>query len=102
MILNMLGGLVGGIGLAFQGEWRLIFSGIGWAVVSPFVLSIALIPGMIFAPIVAWGLKRENMVIVILAGAPSLIWTYIVVTIVSVVVFLNIVARPDAGFFHLL
>ncbi len=43
MILNMLGGLVGGIGLAIQGHWSLLFGGIAWLVIGGFALSIALL-----------------------------------------------------------
>lgn len=102
LILNMLGGLIGGIGLAVQGHWSLLIGGIAWCVIGVFILSIALLPGMIFAPLAMWASNRGNTVVAVVACVPSLAWTYIVVTVTSIAVFFNIVARPDSGFFHLL
>lgn len=102
LILNMLGGLVGGIGLAVQGHWSLLIGGIVWCVVGGFVLSIALLPGMIFAPLARWASNRGNTVAAVVACIPSLLWTYIVVTVTGIAVFYNVVARPGSGFFHLL
>lgn len=102
LILNMLGGLVGGIGLAVQGHWSLLIGGIAWCVIGGFVLSIALLPGMIFAPLAVWAFNRGNTAAAVVACIPSLLWTYIVVAATSIVVFYNVVAQPDSGFFHLL
>lgn len=102
IILNMLGGLVGGIGLAVQGHWSLLIGGIAWFIIGGFVLSIALLPGMIFAPLAMWAAKRGNTTAAIVAAVPSLLWTYVVVTVTSIIVFLAVVARAESGFFHLL
>lgn len=102
LILNMLGGLVGGIGIAVQGEWALLIGGLAWSFVGAFALSIALLPGMIFAPLAAWATNHGNNAAAVVVAIPSLFWTYVVVTVSSVVVFHSVVARPEAGFFHLL
>lgn len=102
MILNMLGGLVGGIALAIQGEWGLLFAGIAWAFVAPFLLSIAMMPGMIFVPLSQWASERDNTVVALLAGLPSLVWTYVVVTASSILAFRYVVGHSDTGFLHLL
>ncbi len=102
LILNLLGGLFGGIGVAVQGQWSLLIGGIAWCVIGGFVLSIALLPGMLFAPLAIWASNRGNTFAAVVACFPSLLWTYVVVTISSIVVFCYVVARPDAGFFHLL
>ncbi len=44
MLLNSLGGIVGGIWLAVLGEWGVIGMGLILVVVSPFILGIALLP----------------------------------------------------------
>jgi len=102
LILNMLGGLVGGVGLAFQGEWLLLIGGIGWAVVGPYLLSVALLPSLVFAPLAASLERRSQVMLPILAALPALIWTYFVVTVSCIVVFQAVVSRPEAGFFHFL
>lgn len=48
-ILNMLGGIVSGIWLAFLGEWDPILSGLGFMIFSGFVIGFALMPGLLFA-----------------------------------------------------
>lgn len=102
LLLNLLGGVVGGVGLAIQGEWGLLVRGIVWCVVSPFLLSIAMLPAIAFAPLSVWASEKGNNVAALLAAVPALIWTYLVVTVSSVVIFHFVAARPDAGFIHLL
>ncbi len=102
IILNLLGGLAGGIGLAVQGQWSLLLVGIAWCFVGAFVLSFALLPGMIFAPLAMWASNRDNMLVAVVACIPSLLWTYIVVTVSVIAVFYNVIDRPGSGLFHLL
>ncbi len=54
MVLNFVGGLVGGIWLAFLGEWRLIGIGIAMLFTSHMVLGILIMIGF---PLAALGLK---------------------------------------------
>lgn len=102
MLLNLLGGIVGGVGLLFQGEWGLFFLGLGWMFFGAFALSLALVPGMIFAPILAWAGERENIPLMVLAGVPAMAWTYIVMAVSCVAVFGVMVKGSDAGIFHML
>lgn len=102
MLLNLLGGIIGGIGLIFQGEWSLFFLGLGWSFLGVYVLSLALLPGMIFVPIAAWAEKRNNTALVLLAALPAMFWTYLVVAASCVFVFMNVVDDSDADMFHLL
>jgi hypothetical protein len=46
-IANLLGGVVGGIWLAFLGEWGVIGWGIGFLIFSALGLGIAMMPGML-------------------------------------------------------
>jgi hypothetical protein len=102
LLLNLLGGFVGGVGMLFQGEWGLFFFGLGWSLLGALALSIALLPGMIFVPVMAWAAERENLLLTVLAGIPALAWTYILIAISCVAVFGAMVQNSDAGFFHLL
>lgn len=102
MIFNFFSGIIGGIGLIFQGEWGLFFYGLAWAFAGAFVLSFALLPGMIFAPIAAWAAERNKVGLIVAAGIPAMAWTYIVVAVSCVAVFSAVVEGSDAGLFHIL
>lgn len=102
MLLNLLGGLVGGVGMLFQGEWGLFFFGLGWSLIGAFALSFALLPGMIFAPLVVWAEERHNIPLMVLAAVPAMAWTYVVMAVSCVVIFGAMVQDSDAGIFHML
>lgn len=101
ILLNFFGGLLGGAGMLFQGEWNHFFFGLAWMLVGVFVLSFALLPGLIFAPIVAWAAERQNIPLMVLAGVPAMAWTYIVMAVSCVAIFGGIVQHSDAGIFHM-
>lgn len=102
IILNMLAGLVGGAAMLFQGEWTAFFLGLAWMLIGAFALSLALLPGMIFLPIVKWAAERESMPLMLLAGIPAMIWTYVVIAVSCVVVFAAIINNSGVGFFQML
>ena len=60
LFLNLLGGIIAGIWLAFLGEWRLIFIGVILLFTSHFYLSLLMLPSMIFLPIVVKFEKKKN------------------------------------------
>lgn len=60
MILNMAGGIVGGIWLVFLGEWRLIGIGILLLFTSHWILSILMIPSMPIAGIAVYFYEKNN------------------------------------------
>jgi len=81
MILNFLGVLVALIWLVFLGEWGLIGKGILNMIVAPWGLSIALLPGMIFAgPVFHFSQKKSNLGLVFFAGLGSL-YTILIITV---------------------
>jgi len=84
MILNFAGGIVGGIWLAFLGEWRLIGIGLVLLFVSNWILSIFMIPSMIISSI---GMKfyGKNKFLVLFFGYISQL--YINVLIIATCVF---------------
>jgi len=60
LILNMIGGIIAGIWLAFLGEWRLILIGIVLLFTSHFYLSFLMLPGLLFAPICVHFFEKKN------------------------------------------
>lgn len=70
--------------------------------IGAFALSLALLPGMIFLPIVKWAAERESMPLMLLAGIPAMIWTYVVIAVSCVVVFAAIINNSGVGFFQML
>lgn len=102
LVLNLIAGLVGGVALAFQGEWGLLFGGIAYSIGGPFLLSLAMLPGMIFVPLTVWAGDRGNILLAVAAAIPSMIWTYTVVAVSCIFAFSMILTRSEADFFHLL
>lgn len=102
IILNMLAGLVGGAAMLFQGEWAAFILGLAWMLAGAFVLSLALLPSMIFVPIVKWAAERESLPLMLIAGIPAMIWTYVVIAVSCVVVFAAIINKAGVGFFQML
>ena len=60
LILNMAGGIIAGIWLAFLGEWRLILIGIVLIFTSNFYLSFLMLPGLLFVPICVHFCEKKN------------------------------------------
>lgn len=60
MILNIGGGIVGGIWLAFLGEWRLIGIGILLLFTLHWILSILMMPSLPIAGIAIYFYKKKN------------------------------------------
>ncbi len=102
MLLNFLGGIVGGIGLIVQGDWTRFFVGLAYAFTGGFIVSILMLPSLIFMPLVIWAGNRDNTTIALLGAIPSLIWTYVVIAATCVTVFAAMVKGSDGDFFHLL
>jgi len=60
MILNIAGGIVGGIWLAILGEWKLIVIGVLLVFTSHLILSILMMPSLPIAGIAAYFYERKN------------------------------------------
>jgi hypothetical protein len=94
MILNMLGGIIGGIWLAFLGEWSTLIFGIAYMVVGALAISVLLLPAMALAiPVAALG--ERSIIAALLLGIPSLIWTFAVMAVSCAWVFGGITATPE-------
>ncbi|MGV7931379.1 MAG: hypothetical protein AB2L13_21155 [Spirochaetota bacterium] len=61
MLLNMGGGIIGGIWLLILGEWRLLLIGIILIIISKWVLSILMMVGMPLTGIALYFYNRKNV-----------------------------------------
>jgi hypothetical protein len=60
MLMNMLSAIVGGIWLAFLGEWRLVIFGIVILFTSQWLISFMLLPGMLLGAISMYFHEKKN------------------------------------------
>lgn len=81
ILLNMLSGLVGGIWLAFQGEWALVGFGVLYMIIAPFFLGLAMLPSLAFGAPAAMAAERNHPIVAILVGLPAIIWTFAVIAL---------------------
>jgi hypothetical protein len=81
MILNLLGGIVSGIWLIVLGEWRMIFLGICFLFVSHWIISIALMPGMLLVMPAMLAIQKGKKVIGSILGSLNILYTMILITI---------------------
>lgn len=74
MLLNMFGGIIAGIWLAFLGEWRLIFLGLALICTAHWVIGLLMLPGLLILPLAAY-LGQRKSPLVYLVGAASQFYT---------------------------
>jgi hypothetical protein len=96
-ILNFAGGIIGGIWLAVLGQWSLVGIGLAAAVLSPMLLSLLLMPGMLFAAPAALAMGKWHHVIGILFGAIAALWTNAVIVAWCVVIFIFVIEHFKIG-----
>ena len=80
-ILNMLGGIVSGIWLAFLGEWGAIGRGLIIMVISGFAISFALMPALLFAAPAAIAIEKGKKIIGAIFGSLSVLYTVALITV---------------------
>lgn len=79
VLLNLLGGIVGGLWLAILGEWSAIFLGLAIFFFGAFAASLMLLPGIAVGGIGAIALQKGNSFIgwsFLLLASP---WTFVVI-----------------------
>jgi len=87
MILNFGGGIVGGIWLAFLGEWKLIIIGIVLVFISHWLLAFLMMPGLLISGIaLKFGEKNKNLLYIF--GFLSQLYTNILMVATCVFAFL--------------
>jgi tetratricopeptide (TPR) repeat protein len=97
LILNLLGAIVSGIWLVVIGEWRPVGLGILFFFGSSFLLSFALMPGMLLAAPAAWFAARGKTLGLVLFGTLSSIYTLALVTLWCCSVLFLFVKDATAG-----
>jgi hypothetical protein len=88
MLLNLLGGVVAGIWLAFLGQWSTIFLGLAISISGAFLVSLLLLPGIGLAGLGSVAFGRGNKVagsLLVILSAP---WTPLVILVWEVAIFL--------------
>ncbi|MDB4618240.1 hypothetical protein OAG53_01045 [Akkermansiaceae bacterium] len=88
VLMNLLGGLVSGIWLAFLGEWKAIGFGILLLIISSFAIGIAMLPGLLFAAPAAAAIEKSNNALGIFFAGLSSIYTGVVMFGWAMFVFL--------------
>lgn len=81
IILNMLGAIVSGIWLAVLGQWRPIGFGILSFFVSSFLLSFAMMPGLLLVAPAAWLAEKGKILGVVFFGTLSNLYNVALVTL---------------------
>lgn len=93
LLLNLGSGLVGGAWLAFKGEWVLIGAGVLYMMAGALLVSVVLLPSMLFAGPAMALLARRQALLAALVGFPGVVWTYAVLGASCVLVFTYVLAR---------
>jgi len=78
MILNLLAAVVGGIWLAFAGDWSVLLIGLSAILIGHFAISLLLAPSMILVIPMNWALEKNHTTFAILLAIPSVLWTYLI------------------------
>jgi hypothetical protein len=86
MILNFGSGIVGGIWLAFLGEWKLIGIGILLLFTAQWILSLLMMPGVLIAGITVHFAKK-NIFLLYFFGFLSQLYTNILIVATCVISF---------------
>lgn len=81
VILNLLGGIISGIWLAVLGEWGEIFNGFIIIVGSGFLISIFLIPSLLFDITAANAMEKSKKIIGMFLGSLSILYKIALVTV---------------------
>jgi hypothetical protein len=97
IVLNVLGGIIGGIWLLINGDWATFIRGLGYMVFGAFAVSILLLPGMILAVPMAKLLEDGRDKLAFVVGLPALLWTYVVVMTSCLCVFSWIMSRVEGS-----
>jgi len=81
MAMNFLGGIIGFIWLAILGKWSLIGVGFLLMFAGVFIISIALLPGIIFSGPAAFFVSRNKMAPFYFFGFVATAYTMLVLTV---------------------
>ena len=97
MLLNVAGGLIGGLWLIIVGKWGLVLLAFIAGFFGTWILGLFLLPSMIFALPLVWAAKHKYNFLVLVFGALASLWTYIVMTFWCTSAFLFVLSNFDGG-----
>ena len=89
MLLNLLGGVVGGIWLIFIGQWHIFFLGIAIAAFGSFAASLLLAPGLGAMALGLMALERDRNLIGWLMMSLNGLWTGLIILVWEVSMFVT-------------
>ena len=100
MILNMVGGIIGGIWLAILGEWGLIGIGILLMFTSHWILAILMMPSLLFMGIAMHFYEKKNFLAYLFVFISQLYTNLLIVAtfIFAFFIFLHQVIRLEIFF----
>jgi hypothetical protein len=81
MVLNFFGFIIAGIWLLIIGQWSSVVAGFLTAMFAPFILGLALLPGMIIGGPGIYFANRRMTIGVYFFGLLSSVYTYAVITV---------------------
>lgn len=88
LVLNFFSGILGGFWLAFLGEWKVVALGIGMTVFGSYIVSILLMPSLIFvAPFMANEKLANSLFVALPMTVLSVTYTYLVMGLWAVGTF---------------
>lgn len=80
LVLNVLGGIVSGVWLAVIGQWGAIGYGLFFGLAGSVALSLAMLPGLVFAAPAVYFEKRGNRAGLLTIGLLSVMYTMAVIS----------------------
>jgi hypothetical protein len=99
MALNFFGGIIGGIWLIILGEWGAVGMALGAAIFGAFFCSFLLMPGLLFSGPGLMLFEKKGLLRLI--SYPLLLlgflWTYVVMSVWALGLFLNFLNRSDSS-----
>jgi hypothetical protein len=79
LLLNFLGGIIGGIWLMIAGEWSLFIGGLAYMAFSAMLLGILLLPSLLLGGSAGFFAGKRNYFLFFLFGLLSLAYIYILI-----------------------
>ncbi len=76
LILNILGGIVGGIWLMIAGEWSLLIGGLFYMMFGAMIISLLLMPGLLFAVPATTFAEKGKFTLFYIFSLLSIAYTY--------------------------
>ncbi len=95
MILNFSSGIVGGIWLAFLGEWGLLIYGFLLGILMPFAYTITLLPSMLFMFLIGFAQKHRNYFLISVFGFLGSLVSNLIIAYWTYFVFVTFLNRAE-------